>query len=890
MIALDVRTVFVSSVILTTLCVLVTSSLWARNRKRSPEIVLWLINAILQLAALVLFALRGTVSDFVSIIVANAMLIGGTMLLYIGLERYVGRRSRQWHNGLAFVVYLTIHAYFTFVQPSLAVRSANSSIAIIFITAQCAWLMLRRAPREMRLYTRDPGITFVAFVLLSAMRIPIDVTTSGQDLLAEGLPGALALILTHMLFVALTFSLLLMVNRRLVVELEQDIIERERAQEALRLSEEKFSIAFANIPDAIAVTVAETGRIIEVNQGFERISGYTKAEALGETTVGLELWADPLNRDEMVELVRCDGRVTDYAAKFRTRSGELLDAVVSSQTITIDGEDCVLTIIRDETERVRALSALALSEEKFATAFRTSPDSVNINRLSDGAYVDVNDGFTKLTGYLPEDVAGKTSRDIEIWADPADRDRLVAGLLNGGVVHNLEAQFRRKDGSTTTALMSAQLIDVEGERCILSVTRDISDRKRTEIALQESEERFRILAENTTDIAWQQDAEMRMTYISDADRRLRGYSQSEVLGRDSMELFTPAGQEIIREVMAQRREAESRGEHAQTLFFQAPQVCKGGREVWVEIASTPLYDDSGTITGYTGITRDISARKRAEDEILRLNAELEERVEQRTQELQNALEDVSRANEVLTEMNERLEQATSAKSDFLAAMSHELRTPLNSIIGFSDLLGRGMVGDLSSEQEKQIRMINASGKYLLELVNEVLDLSAIEVGQMRVEVRPVSATHLARAVIDSLQPLAAERGLELSWDVALDADALESDRTRLEQILFNLLGNAIKFTDAGTVSLNVTRDGGDILFAISDTGRGIAEDDLGRVFEEFYQIERSDVAKSEGTGLGLTVSRRLVEMLRGSIEVKSVVGEGSTFTVRIPARQSDQDA
>lgn len=758
MIALDVETIFASSIILTTLCAIVTGSLWVRHHKRSPEVVLWLANAVMQLAALVLFALRGTISDFLSIIVANALFIGGTMLLYVGLERYVGRQTRQWHNVAAFVAYLAVHAYFTFVDPSLTFRSVNSSVAVIFITSQCAWLMLHRVSREDRVFTLDPGLVFAALAFLSVARIPLDLATTTQDLLQSGFAEALLLILMHMLFVALTFSLLLMVNRRLVTDLERDIVERERAREALRMSEEKFSIAFENIPDAIVVSVAESGRIIEVNQGFTRISGYTKAESLGSTTIELGLWADPVVREEMVAEVRRAGRVIDYSAKFIDRAGELLDAVVSSQEILIDGERCLLTMIRDETERVRALSALALSEVKFATAFRTSPDSVNINRLSDGAYIDINEGFTKLTGYLPEDVAGKTSGDIEIWVDSADRERLVATLAADGVVHNLEARFRRKDGTTTTGLMSAQLIDVDGERCILSVTRDISD------------------------------------------------------------------------------------------------------------------------------------RKRAEDEILRLNAELEERVAQRTQELQSALEDVSRANEVLTELNTQLEQATSAKSDFLAAMSHELRTPLNSIIGFSDLLVTGMVGELEPEQEKQIRMINTSGKYLLELVNEVLDLSAIEVGQIRIDLRPMSAAHLVRAVVESLEPLALERGLELTWAVSADAETLETDRTRLEQILFNLLGNAIKFTDAGAVNVDVSRVGDEVLFAIRDTGRGIAPEQLARVFEEFYQVERSDVAKSEGTGLGLTVSRRLATMLGGRIEVESVVGQGSTFTVRLPVERPARDA
>ncbi len=617
---LDVRTVFVSAMVLTGLSVLVTWSLWRQNRSRSPEIGLWLANAVLQLLALMLLALRGVVSDFLSIIVANAFVIGGTMLLLIGLERYVGSRGRQWHNAVGLTVYLLVHAYFTFVSPDLAARNINSAVALIFVASQGAWLMLRRVPKHLRDAARDPGLVFLAVVVLAIGRFPLELLSpQTSDLLSGGLGESLYLIFSNMLFVALTFALLLMGNRRLIGDLEADILERDHAREALRAS-----------------------------------------------------------------------------------------------------------------------------EEKFATAFRTSPDAVIINRLADGRYIDINEGFTELTGYTADDVRGKTSADTTIWADPADRQRLVDRLRADGVVHNLEAEFRRKDGTTTTGLMSAQTIVVDGEHCILSVTRDISD------------------------------------------------------------------------------------------------------------------------------------RKRIEDEIVRLNQELEARVDERTEEL-------TATNEELLDTNARLDEATRAKSDFLASMSHELRTPLNSIIGFSDLLGRGMVGELEPEQEKQIRMINASGKYLLELVNEVLDLSAIEVGRMRIDMRQLQVREVLAGVVESLQPLAQHRGLELMCTVAPDVEAFESDRTKVEQILFNLIGNAIKFTDVGTASVHVSRDGTELAFAVSDTGHGIAPENLERIFDEFYQAERHDVAKSEGTGLGLTVSRRLAQMLGGSISVESALGEGSTFTLRLPA-------
>ncbi|PKQ17006.1 MAG: hypothetical protein CVT67_02360 [Actinobacteria bacterium HGW-Actinobacteria-7] len=617
--ALDMRTIFLSGAVLIALTAAVIVPLWTRNRVRSPEIGFWLVAYVMRLVGILLIGARGAIPDLLSIMLANALVLGSGLILYLGLERYLGKRGSQAHNYVVFAAFLGVHAYFTYVHPDLLVRNINSAVVITFIVLQAAWLTLFRVEPAQRPATRAVGVTFLAYAALYTVRVFGDLSgpTSSQ-LLQSGPFDATITLIDMTLWVALTFALFLMVNRRLFGELEQDIRERMAAENALKLSEAKFS-----------------------------------------------------------------------------------------------------------------------------NAFHTSPDAVNINRLSDGLYLDVNEGFTMLTGFTAEDVAARTSADIHIWNDSADRDRLVAGLRANGVVNNLEAVFRRKDGSLTTALMSARVIDVDGERCILSVTRDISD------------------------------------------------------------------------------------------------------------------------------------RKRAEDEIRHLNAELEQRVQERTEEL-------TATNEELLDANNRLEEATRAKSVFLASMSHELRTPLNSIIGFSDILARGLAGELAPEQQKQTKMINTSGKHLLLLVNEVLDLSAIEAGQMRIEYAPVDTVGVVRTVAESLMPLADKKKLELSWQVHPEASSLVSDHTRLEQILFNLLGNAIKFTEVGSIRLEVRRAADDVVFALSDTGRGISAEHLVRIFDEFYQVERQDVAKSDGTGLGLTVSKRLVEMLGGTIEAQSELGVGSTFTVRLP--------
>ncbi len=254
--------------------------------------------------------------------------------------------------------------------------------------------------------------------------------------------------------------------------------------------------------------------------------------------------------------------------------------------------------------------------------------------------------------------------------------------------------------------------------------------------------------------------------------------------------------------------------------------------------------------------------------ITAVNAELEHCVAERTQELTHA--------------NANLEAVSVAKSRFLASMSHELRTPLNTIIGFSGLLMAGTTGKLQPEQKRQVEMINSAGNHLLQLVNEVLDLSAIEAGRINVVLEEVDIRLTVREVVESLVPLAEAAGLDLSFEIAPDATTMKTDRLRLEQVLINLLGNAIKFTDSGSVRLDARVDGGEIVLTVTDTGRGIPEEDLALVFDEFHQVQHSNRGKCEGTGIGLSVSKRLVELLGGTLSAQSVSGEGATFTVRLP--------
>ncbi len=296
---------------------------------------------------------------------------------------------------------------------------------------------------------------------------------------------------------------------------------------------------------------------------------------------------------------------------------------------------------------------------------------------------------------------------------------------------------------------------------------------------------------------------------------------------------------------------------------------------------------------------EVNERRRAQQELLGYKEHLEELVKERTvtlQEtntrLQREIEERSRAQkelrtalEDLAVEKERAEAADRLKSAFLATMSHELRTPLNSIIGFSGILRQGLAGPLNDEQKKQMEMVQNSADHLLALINDVLDISKIEAGQLQVAAAPFDLSASVLKVVRAVRPLAEKKGLLLTTGIGEGVGVITSDQRRVEQVLLNLLSNAIKYTEKGQVSVACALQGDAVLTTIADTGIGIAKDDLLQLFKPFHQVESGLTRRYEGTGLGLSICKKLVELLRGTIHVESELGGGSRFSFTLPAQR-----
>ncbi len=397
---------------------------------------------------------------------------------------------------------------------------------------------------------------------------------------------------------------------------------------------------------------------------------------------------------------------------------------------------------------------------------------------------------------------------------------------------------------------------------LISLALESSARQRAEAEIGESRERLRLHIEGTPLAAIDFDRRLRIVGWNPAAMVMFGFKRDEVLGHDP--IFLAPENERAKFAGMWRRLASGTAE----FFPRARVLQKDGRIIQCDWHNTVLKDAAGRFLGATALVEDVTDRVRAEEEIRGLNAHLEQRVAERTAQLETA--------------NEKLQELDRLKSEFLATMSHELRTPLNSIIGFTGLLKGGRAGPLNPEQKKQLEMVHGSARHLLGLINDLLDLSRIEAGRMQVEFHDFSPAEVAQEVAQLLQPMVRLKQLVFEIQGADPTLRVVSDRKRFYQVLVNLANNAVKFTERGNVTITLAPSIDRLEVSVSDTGPGIRAENLANLFEAFRQIDGSARRVYEGTGLGLYLCRKLTALLGGAITVRSEFGRGSTFTFWIP--------
>ncbi|NQT36835.1 MAG: response regulator [Planctomycetes bacterium] len=368
------------------------------------------------------------------------------------------------------------------------------------------------------------------------------------------------------------------------------------------------------------------------------------------------------------------------------------------------------------------------------------------------------------------------------------------------------------------------------------------------------EKRYRLLAEKSSDVIWTSDLEMNWSYISPSIERLCGYTVEEAMARPIHQILTSASTMLAMEALGEKLQAVAAdpSKVSEPITLELEFNCKDGSTAWTEVNTSLVCDEDGSLVGLLGATRDIAQRKQAETE--------------------------------LAEAKNAAEKANLAKSQFLANMSHEIRTPMTAILGFADLLHENTA---KPENVAAVDTIRRNGNYLLELINNILDLSKIEAGKLEIQRVRCSPLEILSEVATLMKVRTDAKGLSLAVQCQGSVPrTIETDPVRLRQILINLVGNAVKFTEVGGVLVVVrltddSRDGASLRIEVSDTGIGMSGEQTEKLFQPFVQADTSATRRFGGTGLGLAISRRLAQILDGDIRVQSTPGMGSTFTVDV---------
>jgi PAS domain S-box-containing protein len=654
----------------------------------------------------------------------------------------------------------------------------------------------------------------------------------------------------------------------------------------------------------VILLLDEDGRIIDCNDRAEIVYGYPRVELLGMSVFELRTEGERAVAHDHFHTVLTRGGLV-FETQHRTRDGRILPVEVSSSGVEFQGRTYVQSIIRDQSELVAARRRVERQRDLYDMLSRCNHAIARVRdrvalyeavarvavehghflfawlaeALPDGSVVRAA-SFGKDHGYLqelhvstrPDDTAGRgpagrslregTSVVLNRFMDDPGTAPWHDRARQAGIASSASVPIRMR-GTVVAALLvyagEPDVFDEEIVRTLEEVAAEIGfglEALEVRKELDESRNLLQTVIDASATPVYAFDREGRALLINAAGARVMGVPCGS---GDTVAAHGASDDEVF---------ATGR-----TLYVEETLGAGALERVFLSV-KFPLRDLEGRVYAVGGVSTDITELRRVQREVTEANARLEHTVTMRTQEL--------------VEARDRAEQADHAKTAFLSTVSHELRTPLNSILGFSEIVLRELSGPLNDEQRRQLTIVHDSARLLLDLINEILDLSRIEAGRMQLTVETFELADVLQRRVEALASQADSKGLRLACRLAPDLGTMTSDPKRIAQIVSNLLSNAVKFTDRGGIDLSAERSRDAVRIAVSDTGPGIAPNDVAQLFKPFVQVGELQERHREGTGLGLAISRHLARALGGDITVTSEVGRGTTFTVTLPVEVVDR--
>ncbi len=643
--------------------------------------------------------------------------------------------------------------------------------------------------------------------------------------------------------------------KQLNQQLQIEIDKRKQIENQLRESENRYRSIFEQA--SVGITQATlSGKLLQVNVHFCEILGYEEPELLQKSLQQLIL-PQYLNIYELSidKLLRSVTKSVSFETCLLALNNQVKWAKIDLSLVYDINEQpqYVIGVIKDIGLSKQTEMALADNQRFLEAIIQANPSILYVYDLIETRNIYINNKVFSSLGYRPNQVQAMGNGFLPRLMHPDDLLQFAShcqSLANArdGEVIEFEYRIQHKNSEWHWFLSRDTVFSRTDDgkiKQILGTATDVTEHKRAQTALRESEERWQLALRGNNDGIWDHDLKTNKYVLSHRCRQMLGYSDYELTSfSEWLSLVHPDDTEV----MIQQFEAHLN--HQKPYYVAEYRMCCKNRTYkWVLSRGQALWDETGKAVRVVGSLTDISDSKQAEAKL--------------QQALLNA------------------ETANRAKSEFLARMSHELRTPLNSILGFTQVMQRDAC---SKTQSKYLDIINRNGQHLLGLINDVLEMSKIEAGKVKLNETTFDLYNVLDELEVNMAQLSSAKHLTLTFTRAPNVpQCITADERKLRQVLLNLLSNAIKFTSKGTVKLHVTYENGRLGFEISDTGAGIAAEEIGNLFEAFMQSDTGDQMQ-QGTGLGLSVSRSFVQLMGGEIKVKSIINQGSVFSFNIPVK------
>ena len=580
-----------------------------------------------------------------------------------------------------------------------------------------------------------------------------------------------------------------------------------------------------------------SGGIVEINNRASEMIGVPETAIIGKRC---DTFLKTLNNKALEpSAIAVDGYL-------RGDQDRIIPVVISTAECRIKEHRGLIHTFVEISRKSRTLKKRNQMAEDYISIISGLRNIIFYQTDMNGNLIDISDSVSRITGFTREEIILKPVSLL--FSNPDKQKFLLKELQSKGRIEEYRINLKSKDGSIVIAIMNSVVIN--DEDCnplnILTVLQENTEFSRAVESYRYSEEKFRAITQSTQDAIIMMNEKGLISFVNRAATMMFGYTKDEMLNADLHEMIAP--EQYLSSFKHGFESFKTTGEGlviGRTLSIEAKRKSGSKFPVELSISAARMNDKWYSI----GIIRDITERRRAEIDIV--------------------------------EASEAAENASRTKSEFLANMSHEIRTPLNTIIGATDLLSET---DLKEEQIKLVDMMHSSGENLLVLINDILDISRIEAGKITIEKISFNLNVLLSRICDTLSVRSSKKNLEMTYQIESGVpDSLIGDPNRLRQILVNLIGNSIKFTETGSIRVNIenmktSENNSTLKFSISDTGIGIPSAKLESIFNTFTQADASVTRKFGGTGLGLAISRKLVHLMHGDISVQSRAGEGTTFS------------